>query len=242
MSLNYTLLNTWEICPHQAARRYIIKDLPFDQTSEMQVSIAIHEAIAAFLGKGVELPTDYRLYTSLLQPLTLHRIEPERKLAITGQCEPISFFDKDAWLRRVIDAHIIKDDTAVVFDWKTGKECEDPFELEIGALLLKCHHPELKTVKGHYVWLRDQKLGEEDDLSDFAGAWGKVMKFHDEIERGDFEKKTPGPLCKWCPVLDCDHNSEKPLDKVSKVFPKNYRPGSHPSLLIHAPARGATPD
>jgi hypothetical protein len=81
----------------------------------------------------------------------------------------------------VIDAHIIKDDTAAVFDWKTGEEREDPFELEIFGLLLKVHHPELKTVKGHYVWLRNLKLGEEHDLSDFAGTWGKAVKFHDEI-------------------------------------------------------------
>jgi hypothetical protein len=82
MPPGHALLNTWLICPHQAARRYIIRDLPFEQAPEMKTGIAIHDAIAAFLGKGVELPTEYRLYTSLLQPLTLHKIKPERKLAM----------------------------------------------------------------------------------------------------------------------------------------------------------------
>lgn len=207
MSLSYTLLNTWATCPHQAARRYIIKDIPYE-TDDERSSGAIHESIASYL-KGAPLPEDCTQYASLLESLLPHNIKPEQKFAITGQCQPISFFDKGAWLRGVIDAHVIKGDTAVIFDWKTGKEWEDPFELEIGALLLKCHHPELKTVKGHYVWLRDQKLGEEHDLSDFAGTWGKVVKFHDEIERGDFEKKTPGPLCKLCPVIDCTHNKRE---------------------------------
>jgi hypothetical protein len=109
-------------------------------------------------------------------------------------------------LHGVVDAAIVQDDTAVIFDWKTGKEWEDPFELEIFGLLLKCHHPELKKITGYYVWLRDGKLGEEHDLSDYAEIWGKVIKFHDEIEAGDYEKKTPGPLCKFCPVIDCTHN------------------------------------
>jgi hypothetical protein len=200
--LSYTLLNGWRICPHQAARRYIIKDIPYETDEKRNTGKEVHEAIAKFIsGRG---GLDNAWLTRLLKPLV--GTKPECKLAITGQCRPISFFDREAWLRGVIDAHMIKEDKAIIFDWKTGKEWEDPFELEIFALLLKCHHPELKKVTGYYVWLRDSKLGEEHDLSDFAGTWGKVVKFHDEIEAGDFEKKIPGPLCKWCPVLDCSHN------------------------------------
>lgn len=207
MSLSYTLLNCWCVCPHQAARRYIIKDIPYETDEKRSSGKHVHESIATRI-KGGPLAEDCQQYEPLVAPLV--GTKPERKLAITGQGTPISFFDKEAWLRGVIDAHIIKDDTAVVFDWKTGKEWEDPFELEIFALLLRCHHPEIKKATGYYVWLRDSKLGEEHDLSDFAGTFGKVLKFHDEIEnKENFEKKTPGPLCKWCPVLDCAHNKRQ---------------------------------
>jgi PD-(D/E)XK nuclease superfamily len=207
MSLSYTLLNTWAICPHQAARRFIIKDIPYETDAKRNTGYETHEAIANHIRGRFRLPENYRQYEPLVAPLV--GTKPECKLAITGQCQPISFFAKDAWLRGVIDAHVIKEDKAIIFDWKTGKEWEDPFELEIFGLLLKSHNIQLKKVTGYYVWLRDNKLGEEHDVSDFAGTWGKVIKFHDEIEAGDFEKKTPGPLCKWCPVLDCSHNRKE---------------------------------
>jgi PD-(D/E)XK nuclease superfamily len=201
MSLSYTLLNTWAICPHQAARRYIIKDLPFEETLAMVEGKVAHEAIAKFIAGGPEPEK----YADLVRPLA-GKCKPERKLAIEGDSlKPVSWYDKEAWLRGVIDAHVIEGTTAVIFDWKTGKEREDPFELEIFGFLLRAHHPELRKIIGHYVWLRDNKVGEAHDVSDYARTWAKVMNFYTEIEKGDY-KKTPGPLCKWCPVLDCAHN------------------------------------
>jgi hypothetical protein len=211
VALSYAFLSAWRTCPHQAARRYIIKDIPYQSDDKRSSGKAIYKSIASYL-KGAPLPEVCTQYASLLEPLLPHNIKPEQKLAITGQLEPISFFDNDAWLRGVIDAYVIKGETAVIFDWKTGKEWEDPFELEIFGLLLKSHHRALKKITGYYVWLRDGKLSEEHDLSDYVMAWGKVIKFHDEIEAGNFEKKTPGPLCKWCPVLDCAHNRKQAHD------------------------------
>jgi hypothetical protein len=199
--LSYTLLNTWAICPHQAARRYIIKDIPFESTLAMEEGRRAHEEIAKFIEGG---PTP-EPYTNLVRPL-VGKCKPERKLAIEGnELKPVSFYDRDAWLRGVIDAHVIHKDVAVIFDWKTGKEREDPFELEVFGLLLRAHHPELRKIYGYYVWLRTNKIGEMHDVSDYARTWAKVVNFSAEIEKGDY-KKTPGPLCAWCPVLDCEHN------------------------------------
>jgi PD-(D/E)XK nuclease superfamily len=201
MILSYTLLNTWAICPHQAARRYIIKDIPFEATPAMEEGRRAHEDIAKFIAGG----PDPQTYADLVRPL-VGKCKPERKLAIEGDAlTPVSFYDRDAWLRGVIDAHVIEGETAVIFDWKTGKEREDPFELEVFGLLLRAHHPELQKIYGYYVWLRSNKVGEQHDVSDYARTWAKVMNFSAEIEKGDY-KKTPGPLCAWCPVVDCEHN------------------------------------
>jgi hypothetical protein len=206
MILSYSLLNTWAICPHQAARRYIIKDLPFESTPAMEEGRRAHEQLANYiLGHPNALAADLQRHENLVMPL-VGRCKPERKLAIEGDAlTPVSFYDRDAWLRGVIDAHVIEDETAVIFDWKTGKEREDPFELEVFGLLLRAHHPELQKIFGYYVWLRTNKIGEMHDVSDYARTWAKIMNFSAEIEKGDY-KKTPGPLCAWCPVTDCEHN------------------------------------
>jgi hypothetical protein len=209
MTLSYTLLSTWAICPHQAARRYIIKDIPYESTPAMEEGKRAHEQLANYiLGHPNALAADLQRHEHLVMPL-VGKCKPELKLAIEGdQLKPVSFFDRDAWLRGVIDAHVIEGDKAVIFDWKTGKEREDPFELEIFGFLLRCHHPELEKIIGHYVWLRDNKVGEQHDVSDYARTWVKVMNFYTEIEKGDY-KKTPGPPCKLCPVLDCAHNKKE---------------------------------
>ena len=205
--LSYTLLNTWTTCPHQAARRYIIKDLPREpQTPEMKRGNDVHSAMEQRLRVKQALPNDMP-YEHHVAPLDACTVTPEQKLGVTVAGRPCGFFDKDVWLRGVLDAPILlRTDAACLIDWKTGgSKYENPFELEIGALLLQAHKPALTYLIGAYVWLKENRKGEKHDLSDTARTWGKVQAMAKEIERGQYTK-TPGPLCKWCPVKDCEHN------------------------------------
>ena len=51
-------------------------------------------------------------------------------------------------------------------DWKFGSsKYEDPFELEVGAVLLQAKYPKATKLVGRYVYPVENKLGQMYDLS-----------------------------------------------------------------------------
>lgn len=211
---SYTFLNTWHICPHQAARRYISKDLPREtMTEEMAWGNAVHEAMEQRIRDKTPLPqtmVDYEIWAIGLDKC---RVEPEQKLGVTAAGRPCDFFAGDVYLRGKLDAPVLlSTDSAALIDWKTGKPREDPFELAIGALLLQAHRPEITRLVGSYVWLKTGTKGPAHDVSDTARTWAVVRDTMAEVKFAVDNMrfvKTPGPLCGWCAVKDCEHNRNR---------------------------------
>jgi hypothetical protein len=134
------------------------------------------------------------------------------KLGITALGASCDFFDENCYCRGTLDCvvtHKLKIDTALLFDWKTGKRREDPAELLIHGLLLKCNYPRLQNIYGHYVWLSENSLGPSHDLSDtertFFGVNQEVDKIGHQMAMG-FMPPKQGPLCAWCKVKSCEYN------------------------------------
>ncbi len=207
-------------CLHKAYRQYVKKDLPFVSTPEMDWGNKVHTAFEHRLG-GKPLPgPTYNKDGSLKDSGMLHweplisayadrKALPEMKLGITRECKSTGFFDKDVFVRGKIDATIATANAAFLPDWKTGSsKYENPFELEVQALLLRAARPGLKKIAGHYVWLKENRVGVVHDLSDFNSTWAtinnKVEVIEDCMESGDWPK-TKNPLCGWCPVKDCEN-------------------------------------
>ena len=209
---SYSFLNTWAICPHQAARKYIVKDLPREpETPEMAWGNAVHEAMEKRLRDKTPLPQSMASYEYWAAPLDALKIEPEQKLGMTVEGQPCDFFAKNVFLRGKLDAPVrLRRDYVMIFDWKTGKRREEPFELAVGALLLQAHWPEVVQLLGQYIWLKYSVNGKQHDVSDTARTWAVVKDTMREVECAIVDnefRKTPGPLCGWCPVLDCQHNT-----------------------------------
>lgn len=220
---SYSLLNKWDICNHQAYRIYIAKDLPKEPESpEMKWGNEVHKAMEnriKFGGPratpediGAHLPDTMRAYEPFAAALDGRSVKPEQQLGMTSKGQPVGFWDGATWLRGKLDAPVVSGHTALLLDWKTGKPREEPFELEVQALLLRARHPEIKTIVGRYVWLKENRLGETHDCSDTQRTFNMVHDTMDQvahaIKMDRFDKK-PGPLCGWCPVTDCQHNRRK---------------------------------
>lgn len=217
---SYTLLNTWAICPHQMYRKYIAKDLPKQPESEpMRWGNAVHKAMEKRLSYGTTLPKEmvrFEPYAAAIiasnDRILNDKPMVEQNWGMTEDGKPCSFFDDGVWLRGKADVALVRDNTAVLFDWKTGKVREDPFELEIQGLLLKVRRPEVKTITGRYVWLAEGRIGVPHDVSDTERTLESVRKTTDEIghqEKMGYWPKKQGPLCGWCPVKDCEFNRER---------------------------------
>jgi PD-(D/E)XK nuclease superfamily len=209
MIWSYSFLNKFLQCPHEAWHRYILKDVPYAETEAMKKGNEVHSALEQRL-KGQPLPKAFDRYEFFVQPLGRYSaIEPEMKLGVTSTGQPCAFFASDVWGRGKIDVPIVVKDSAVILDWKTGRVWEDPFELQVQALLLRAHHRQLERIVGSYVWLNESRAGVIYDLTDTQKTWDKICGLMDGVAHreamGVWEKK-PSKLCGWCPVASCEHN------------------------------------
>jgi CRISPR/Cas system-associated exonuclease Cas4 (RecB family) len=208
MIWSYSFLSSFLNCPHAAWHRYVLKDVPYVETPQMKLGNEVHTAIENRL-KGKPFPPEYVRYEFLMLPLEKYpKIEAEMKLGVTAKGEPCSFFAPDVWGRGKIDVPIVVKDSAVILDWKTGKVWEDPFELQVQAVLLKAHRPTLQRIVGSYVWLSESRVGITYTL-DPQETWSRIHEIMAEVatcEINEKWEKKPGKLCAWCPVKSCEHN------------------------------------
>lgn len=210
----YTNLHTYDdVCPHQMFRRYIKKDIPYVETEAMRWGNQVHSAFELRISGGKPLPENMQQWECFAKPFEGRDAKTEMKVAITAKAQPCDYFADNVHLRGKIDIAVINGNTAFIDDLKTGSsKYEDPFELAVHAMMLKCKMPTLTTIKGAYTWLREDRQGETHDLSNFRQTWDKVNEIAGRIEvdqaAGEFAKKQSG-LCGWCDVRDCEHNRNK---------------------------------
>lgn len=209
---SFTMLKTADSCMYKCYRMYVKKDIPYFETPEMKWGNEVHSAFEYRLG-GKSLPENMRHWEPLIVVYVERKARPEMKVGITREGKPTGFFDKDVFVRGKIDATMIVNSNGFLADWKTGNsKYEDPFELEIQALMLQAANPYLTKIGGHYVWLKEDRIGQVYDLSDTRSTWAAVHNKVEEIEdnmKADEWPKTKGPLCGWCNVLDCEHNPKR---------------------------------
>lgn len=209
---SYTLLSTFRnICPHQAFRRYIKKDIPYVETPQMKRGNDVHTAME-LRGGGKPLPADMETYEPFARCLDGKNATFETKLGVTNSGHPCEFFGDSVWGRGKLDVTIINGENAYLADWKTGRVREDSFELEVQAVLLHAKNPGLKRIVGQYVWLKEGQLGRIHDVSDTRKTWAeinRIMRVIDECQTKDQFEKRPSGLCGWCNVMDCENNPQK---------------------------------
>src|SRR4051812_5012730 len=94
---SYTLLSTYNICPHQCWRRFIRKDIPFKKTKAMDEGIAGHSALEFRISGQKPLPLSLQRWESYAAALDGLNARTELSLGITIQGRPTGFFDSDVW-------------------------------------------------------------------------------------------------------------------------------------------------
>lgn len=212
---SYTFLNCYaDICPYQAYRTYIKRDIPYEETPERKKGNDIHTAFEHRIGSGKPLPADMRHHEPIAAAFDGTGAKTELKVAVDRSGRACDYWDNGkAFIRGRLDCVVVKGTTAYLNDIKTGKVWEKPFELEVGAMLLHAQQPQLQTIVGTFTWLRENKLGKKYDLSGTAETWKKCNTIVSQIEAdrasGHFEKRE-GRLCPYCSVLDCELNPRKP--------------------------------
>ena len=216
---SYTLYNNFENCPHKAWHMYVLKDLPRVETPEMKWGNDVHSALEHRIGKGTPLPDNMTAAEPLAAKLASlpddFPLRVEYKLGMKADGTACDFFATAVWFRGKVDVAIRVPEmkAAWIIDWKTGKPREEPFELETNALLLKVAHPDIETVVGEYFWMKEGRAGHRYTLNQWGNTFGRLQTLRTEMEvlheRGEPWPKRKNPLCGWCPVVSCEHNTSE---------------------------------
>ena len=209
----YTNLNSYANCGHSFFRRYIKKDQPYVESKEMKWGNDVHAAFEYRVGGKKPLPAEMEQWETFAAAFDAHKPRVEQKLGITSDGSTCDFWASNVWFRGKVDLTIIDGAKCYIADWKTGSSrFEDPFELETGAMLVKARYPEVTTFFGNYIWLKENRVGQQYNLSDVNGTFREVHSRMAEIAEdraaNTWEKK-PSGLCGYCSVKDCEHWKER---------------------------------
>ena len=213
---SYSSIKTFEQCPKKYFHLKVAKDVKDEPGEAADYGTAVHLAAEEFVRDGKPIPEKFAFMRPIVEPLAAKRGDKhcEMRLGVaktdTG-FEPCGFFDKNVWYRGIVDLLIIDGDRAWMIDYKTGKNAKyadmKQLDLMAGALFIK--FPELRTIKSGLAYVVSNEFPKKTHVREEMHTYLSV--FDNELDRldaamenGVFNPKS-GPLCGWCPVVDCAH-------------------------------------
>jgi len=209
---SYSMLHCFrDVCAHQGEARYISKTIKFVETPEIKWGNDVHSAFEHRLRGGKPLPAGMAQWEKYAAPFNGKPVQVEEWYYIDHDGKACARFDDRKQGHGKLDMVLINGDAAYIGDWKTGNsKYESPYELEVNAVLLHAKYPTLKTIKGAYAWLKEDRLSEVYDLSHTLDTWKDICSTMETIYNwrkiGEFPKKRT-PLCSWCQRWDCADNT-----------------------------------
>jgi hypothetical protein len=213
---SYSGLKDYKNCPRQYHEIKVLKRFEKKPTQQMLYGTSVHSALEDYVKDGTPLPVNYQRYQKQLDPLRdMDGIKyPEHKMAVTFERTPCSFGAKDYWVRGIADLLVVDGEQGYVVDYKTGSNrYPDPKQLQLMALLMFAHFPEVDHVKAgllfvvheHFVTSEYSRADADDLWADFAGDLERLRLSH----VNSVWQPNPTPLCGWCPVKTCEFHKEK---------------------------------
>lgn len=215
--LSYSSISTFQQCPHKFYRTRIAKDLP-EQPPHPSAAWGseVHAALEQYLRDGTPLPQQFSMfepYAAELKRFAESRngsMYIEHKLAVDDAFAPIEFDAPEVRYRGIVDYLVIDKDKAFLLDHKTGK-LRPTDQLALNAILIFAHWSEVETVHAAFFWLAERTYSrytytraQMPTLEQTVFA--PVVKQIEEYLRIEAWPKRQSGLCRYCPVIDCEHN------------------------------------
>jgi hypothetical protein len=217
---SWSRLDCFEKCPKQFYHKNIKKDFKDDGDNPAFIKgNRIHTKIENALKSGVIDPEIKHLANTIfrLKGMDWTELGPPEGIEINytfkDNLTRTKWNDwKNAWVRINMDFIGIKDDIAVLIDWKTGKNRGYSEQLDLYAAGAFTAHPELNEVRVSYVFVEEAK-GKETEKATYKrheldSIWQKFGERAELIEIANERDEWPAKQnfgCKWCPVKTCKY-------------------------------------
>ena len=214
---SFSRIKSFEQCPKKFYHLKVAKDYKEPETEAMLYGTAVHLAAEEYVRDGKPLPPEYVYVKAPIDALCAKKGEKlcELEMGLTADLEPCGFRDEEVWWRGIADLVILDEEskTAWVIDYKTGKNTRyaDKGQLELMALAVFKHYPDIETVKGGLLFVVCNELIKDTYNSTDAGKmWEKWLADYNRMETAfdsDVWNAHQSGLCKrHCLVTECVHN------------------------------------
>ena len=213
LSHSYSSIKLFENCPYRYMRQRVTKDIVDEGGEASRNGERIHKFLEDRLKENTKLPQEVSHYEPLCKAVeqiaSTGELHIEKELVLNPDLQPTGWWDADAWFRSKLDILVINGHDAVVMDWKTGKRKPDFFQMQIFAVQVFKHFPDVVRVKTSLVWLKDNKMDTETyNRLEANELWAEIIKRVNRIETAlehDVWPARPSGLCRYCPARhDCD--------------------------------------
>lgn len=214
---SYSRMKGFETCPKQYYHVNVLKEHPFQETDATRYGTEFHKAAEEFIRDDTPIPPKFGFAAPLLETFKAKPGEKhcELKMGLTENLDPCGFFDKQVWFRGIVDLLIINGDKALIVDYKTGKSAKyaDPQQLELMALAVMAHFPQVQSIKAALVFvIADAFVDSAYDREVAGERWAAWVSRYQVMEKahetGVFNPKPSGLCRNYCPVLECAHNGK----------------------------------
>lgn len=213
---SWSALNSFETCPRRHFLTKIAKAFPEKQNPQMLAGQQFHRALELRIEKHKRLPEDMQACESTVRMLEAYAekggsLVAERKIGVTEDLKECEYFDRNVWLRVVLDAQLDMGSFSMIIDWKTGKIKEDYDQLALSAAVKFALSPQTEKVTTGYFWFQEQRITSETFVrEDAVHIWRdilpRVQSMREAIQENNFPPKQSG-LCKaHCPCINCEFN------------------------------------
>jgi CRISPR/Cas system-associated exonuclease Cas4 (RecB family) len=207
MAWSYSSLTAYETCPRRYELTRVTREVVEPQTDATIHGNEVHKALELYVKNEAGMPVKYKQYVPIVDAIkhSEGRKLVEHKWAVNTRLQPVDFASKDAWARGVFDVAILRPNSGVVLDYKTGKPKPDSDQLKLFAAAAFAHWPFVENVKTGYLWLAYNQLEQSDfQRSDAPTIWqeflARVTRLEKSLTSGAFPARPSGLCAKWCPV------------------------------------------
>ena len=126
--------------------------------------------------------------------------------------EPCKFLGKDVWWRGIADLVIIDGDTAYSVDYKTSKNAKyaDVKQLDLVAGGIFTHFPQVDKIRSALIFLVSNDVIKKDHyrehMHNYLSTFDPLLDRLEVAEESGVWNAKSGPLCRFCPVVSCEHH------------------------------------
>ena len=222
MAYSFSSISSFQECPRKYHETRILKLHPVVETEAMRWGTEIHLKCEEYLRDGKPIgETGIPALQDILDSLKGLEggMNCELEMSFDRNFNPTPFRTAASWFNGITDVAVINRTRAFIGDFKTGGDKYPKVkQLELMALMIMLHIPEVQTVDGALLFVVPGTIVngsyKRSDIEKYKNYWMvEAGKIESSEQVGIWPAKSSG-LCPWCPCEDCEHHRPKPKGRT----------------------------